>query len=371
MVLFFLSLYLTRQLDYSVSAAGRLLTLYGIGSLIGSYLGGYYSDKFGAIRVQIVSLVSAGIGYILLSRLDSVYAIASMLFVLAVLAEAFRPANSTAIAEACPPQLRPRGYALNSLAINLGITIGPAVGGVLAALRYQYIFWVDGITCIMAAVVLLYFFRKNTHRYSGTSGDIETRKSSDFWKDRIFLFVLVLLFFCGLVFVQLFNTWPIHVREVFGISERFIGLYLTLNATMIVLLEMPLIHKIEKYNPLKIIALGSFLLGIGFSLTAIAGSVFYIGVTVVIWTIGEMLVFPLVTAFIAGRSTEKNRGVFMGMYNIAFSLAVVFGPFIGTGIYDYWKPNILWLFCGVLGLITCIGFLYLHVLLKTADHSKI
>lgn len=370
MVLFFLSLYLTRQLDYSVSGAGRLLTLYGIGSLVGSYLGGYYSDKFGAIRVQIVSLVSSGIGYILLGRLDSFYGIAVMLFVLAVLAEAFRPANSTAMAEACPPPLRPRGYALNRLAINLGITIGPAVGGFLAALSYRYIFWVDGITCIIAAGVLLYFFRKITHRYSSISSDEEARKSPDFWKDRVFLFVLVLIFFCGLIFVQLFNTWPIYLREVFGINERFIGLYLTLNAAMIVLLEMPLIHRIEKFNPLKIMAFGSLLLGIGFGLTAVPGSALYIGLTVVIWTVGEMLVFPLVTAFIAGRSTEKNRGVFMGMYNIAFSLAVVFGPFVGTGIYDYWNPIILWMLCGTLGLITCIGFIYLHVMLKATHHSK-
>jgi len=160
----------------------------------------------------------------------------------------------------------------------------------------------------------------------------------------------------------LFNTWPIHLREHFKISEKYIGLFLTLNAIMIVLMEMPLVHKIEKFNHQKIMALGALLLGVGFSMLSLGGSPIFVGLTVVIWTIGEMLVFPFVVSFIAGRSSEKNRGVFMGMYNISFSLAVVFGPLIGTGIYDFWGPDMLWYGCGVLGLLACMGFLYINTL---------
>jgi predicted MFS family arabinose efflux permease len=360
MVLFFLSLYLTRKMEYTVAVAGQLLTLYGIGALLGSYLGGYFTDKIGAFKVQIISLFSSGIGYIILGRLHSIYEIAIMLFILAILVESFRPANSTAMAEVCPPQLRPRGYALNRLAINLGITIGPAVGGVLAAIHYGYIFWVDGMTCIVAGALLLFFLRNPDQAHLGTNSKKKDGGVKHFWNDRIFLMVLILIFLCGLIFVQLFNTWPIHLREQFKISERYIGLFLTLNAIMIVLLEMPLVHKIEKFSHQKIMALGALLLGIGFCMLAFGGGPLFVCLTVIIWTVGEMLVFPFVVTFIAGRSSEINRGIFMGMYNISFSLAVVFGPLIGTGIYDYWGPDMLWYGCGVLGLFACVGFMYIN-----------
>jgi predicted MFS family arabinose efflux permease len=365
MVLFFLSLYLTREMQYSVAQAGQLLTLYGIGALGGSYLGGYLTDKMGSMKVQIISLLSSGIGYIILGKLQSYYEIAVMLFLLAVLAESFRPANAAAMAEVCTPDLRPRGYTLNRLAINLGITIGPAAGGILAAIRYDYIFWVDGLTCIIAGLLLLIYFRITTQQHVTGTNSEQTAVKEYFWQDKIFIMVLVLIFFCGLIFVQLFNTWPIYLREQFGLSEKYIGLYLTLNALMIVLLEMPLVHKIEKFNHKKIMAVGALLLGVGFSMLAVGNGPLFISLTVVIWTTGEMLVFPFVVSFIAGRSSEKNRGVFMGMYNISFSLSVVFGPLIGTSIYDFLGPAILWYCCGFLGLLACAGFLYINTIGET------
>jgi MFS family permease len=356
-------------MQYSVSMAGQLLTLYGIGALVGSYLGGYLTDKIGSIKVQAVSLLSSGTGYIILGELQSIYEIAAMLFLLAVLAESFRPANAAAIAEVCIPELRPRGYALNRLAINLGITVGPAAGGILAAMQYKYIFWADGLTCVVAGMILLLFFGKSSN-LSLSSKDHKRSTKKYFWKDKIFITVLILIFFCGLIFVQLFNTWPIHLREQFSISERYIGLFLTLNAIMIVLLEMPLVHKIEKFNHQKIMATGALLLGIGFSMLAFGGGAFFVGFTVIIWTIGEMLVFPFVVSFIAGRSNEENRGVYMGMYNFSFALSVVFGPLIGAGIYDFWGSEILWYCCGILGLLACLGFLYLNILENNQSQAR-
>ncbi len=153
MVLFFMSLYLTDELRFSVADAGNIISVYGFGYLAGSFLGGWLSDKWGTSRVQLLSLALSGVGYIAIRFLSDFYEIAIAIFLLAVVAEAFRPANATALANVAPPEKRARAFALNRLAINLGITIGPALGGFLATLDYHYLFWVDGITSFAAAVI--------------------------------------------------------------------------------------------------------------------------------------------------------------------------------------------------------------------------
>src|SRR6056297_3442021 len=144
MVLFFLALYLTKKLGFSVALAERLLSAYGAGAIAGSYLGGRLSDKIGYSRVQILSLFLGGMAYITALAWETALPIAINLFILAVLAESFRPANATNFVKYAPKNLRPRAFAVQRLAINLGIAVGPALGGFIALYNYDYLFWIDG-----------------------------------------------------------------------------------------------------------------------------------------------------------------------------------------------------------------------------------
>ena len=115
-VLFFMTLYLTKSLDFSIAAAGKVLSIYGIGSILGAYLGGLLTDKLGAKNIQIFSLVSSGMGFIALGYVQSPLEITVLMFFVAIVNEAFRPANATAVGNVCPAELRPRGFGLNRLA---------------------------------------------------------------------------------------------------------------------------------------------------------------------------------------------------------------------------------------------------------------
>ncbi|MEJ2636268.1 MAG: MFS transporter [Calditrichia bacterium] len=369
MVLFFMSLYLTRELGYSIAAAGRMLSIYGLGSLGGSYLGGWLSDLVGTRKVQILSLTFTGLGFVLLSFVRSPFYIGIMLFILALIGEAFRPANASAIAEVCPPILRARCFALNRLAINLGVTIGPALGGMLAVLDYHYIFWADGLTCFMAAFMLWFFFRGVLPLESGLRKGEQIIARSPL-KDGLLLAILGMVLAVGIVFVQVFNTWPIYLREAYGLLENHIGLLLALNAVLIVMFEMPLIHRIEKRDTVKIMGIGILFLCGGFAILPLGGSPAYAALTVFIWTIGEMLVFPFLTGFIANRAEDRNRGKYMGMMSLSFSLSFVFGPALGTWIYDHWGATVLWLNFGVWGILIFLGFGVINHYLKMELQSK-
>jgi predicted MFS family arabinose efflux permease len=363
MVLFFMTLYLTQKLGYNIETAGKAISIYGLGSLAGAYLGGWLSDKWGPSRVQLISLISSAFGFIILGYLETYLSIIIFLFFVAICNESFRPANITAVGQVSNPENRARSFGLNRLAINLGITIGPAVGGILASLNYLYLFWVDGITCFFAAIILFYFIKKYKIELGKHKEEIIEAVVSP-WKDKTFLVILGLLLFIGMVFFQLFNTWPIYLKEIYTISEGEIGTLFAINGILIVLIEMPLIHLLEKKDILKVISIGTLFIFVGFSMLPLGISFLFVAFSVVVWTIGEILIFPYVSAFISNRATNLNRGKYMGLFTLTFSLAMVIGPAFGSWIYNRFSPATLWFSIGLLGIFIFLSFLTLSVLYK-------
>ncbi len=357
MVLFFLTLYLTKELNYTNIEAGEVLTVYGLGSLVGSFLGGWLTDHLNSKKVQFYSLITAGISYICLDFMRDDYEIAITVFLVAMFADALRPANAAALAEFSPKESVSRSYALNRLAINLGVAIGPAIGGFLALIDYSYLFWVDGLTCLFAAGLFYYYFRNYINEKKETKG--KDHKSHFPWKDKIFMAVLLIMVPIGLVFIQIFNTWPIYLKENYLFSEDTIGLLLAINAFMITFVEMPLIHKVSEYNPLKVMSIGAIFLFGGFAIQPLGSGFTYVVFTVVLWTIGEMFVLPLLISYIATLTNDQNRGKYMGMFSFTFSLTIVLGPIFGMWLYQNLGANSLWFIVGITGIIVSAAYLIL------------
>jgi len=364
MVIVYLMLYLTQELHYSVATAGRVVSAYGLGAIFGTLLGGWLTDEIGPMRVQLFSLLGSGLVFFALSFATSIWAITGLVFLLALVAEAFRPANSTATAEVSPPEVRARAYALLRLAINLGFAIGPVIGGILARIDYSLLFWVDGATCLLATAYLFYIYKHDFFIAKHIS-DKEKREAKIPWTDGIYLLVLFLLFWSGMIFFQIFNSWPLDLKENYGLFENQIGPLMAINALIIIATEMPLVHWLERFRPIKVIALGAFLIAFGIGLLPLGSSYLWVAFTVVVWTVGEMLCFPLVTAFIANRSNDANRGKYMGMFSFTFSVSMVISPALGAWIYEVYGPRTLWFGIGALGFFMFFGFILVNHLLHS------
>jgi predicted MFS family arabinose efflux permease len=356
MVFFFLTLYLTGERGISMLAAGRILGLWGAGSLVGSYGGGWLTDRWGAKAVQRASLLLSGAGYVLLGYAGSVTGIAALVFLLSVIANAFRPANVTAFSRLCAGKSQARGFALMRLAINLGFSVGPVVGGMLAVHGYRLLFWVNGLTSIAAAAVLEKVIRNPESRPSESEGP---HKASSPWKDAEVLRFLGLILGIGILFFQVFSTWPLYLRQVCGFNESRIGLLLAVNAILIVLFEMQLIHRIGNRNPLPAISLGALFMAVAFLLLPVSKSPAWVAMTVVLWTAAEMLMFPLSVTFIASRAPSGNDGAMMGLYTLTFAVAQVISPVAGTWTVNRFGFLPLWLGSGAAGIGLWAGFLRL------------
>jgi len=186
------------------------------------------------------------------------------------------------------------------------------------------------------------------------------------WQDRVFLAILVLTSLLILVLFQLFGAYPLTLAEVHHFPSYTIGFVFTLNTLVIVVCQMPVLHVVERFDTLRVIGIGAFLLCTGFALLPLGTTPWFLAMTVLVWTSGEMLTTPLLESFVARRSPMENRGQYMGLFSAAYSVAFVLAPVGGTWVYGRYGYLTLWGLCGLLGVILLVAFF----LLSAAVHKQ-
>jgi MFS family permease len=359
MVIPFLTVYLTHE-GYTLREAGYVMGAFGLGSILGGYLGGRFTDRFGSFYIQFGSLLLNGIFFIVLGQMHTLWQYALCIFLLSSLGEAFRPANSAAIAAYSNDSNRIRCYSLNRLAINLGWSIGPAVGGVLASLDYAYLFWADGITCIAASFLLFAGLSPSRQPAEKKATQTLGKPGLSAYKDKPFLQGMFYLFLIGLTFFQLFSVIPAYYKSELHLNEATIGWILAMNGLLIAAIEMVLVYKLEnRRSSLLYITTGAFFMGCSFLFLGVGKSTTVAVCSMIIVTFGEMFLFPFLNNFWVKRSTETNRGQYAALYTMSFAAATVLAPTLATQLAAWLGFSALWVIDFFLCTFAALGFYFL------------
>jgi predicted MFS family arabinose efflux permease len=357
MVLPFLTLYLTGHFGWSPAAAGRMLALYGVGAIGGAFLGGWAADRWSPVAVQQLSLVGTGIGFLALTRISSERGFGIAMVAISLVAESYRPALLAAAGKGVPAAVRGRAMGLLRLAVNAGMTFGPALGGLLATVDYNLLFVADACTCWAAAGVL-FLVQRRTARRKVTEAEAppSSEPAGSPWGDGAFVLFLVLAMLLAIVFFQINGTFPLYLHDVYGLSEAMIGGLLGLNALVVVACEMLILRRVERKEPLSVVGPGAFLLCLGFALLPLGRGALYAAATVLVWTTGEMLALPMTNVFVAARAGAARAGRYMGAYTMSFATAFLIAPAVGLSVYERWGAPVLWGGAGALGGALWLGF---------------
>jgi len=365
MVVPFLSLYLTKYMGYGLTEVGWVMTSFGVGSVVGVWLGGKLTDKIGFYRVLVLSLSLAGIVLFCLQYLQSFWGLCIGVFLLTLVADGFRPAVYIAISAYSKPENRTRSITLIRLAINLGFSVGPALGGFLIAnVSYAGLFWVDGITCFLAALLLIRLLRYKTASKKPEPSLNEQLKSP--YSDLPYLLFIAVMFLIGFTFLQYFATIPLFYNSKIGLNEQHIGWLLSLNGLLIFFLEMPLMSYYErkKTKVVKVMLMGLFFLAMSFLVLNTYSIVSVAVIGMVFMTFGEMLSFPFSNTFALSRSKRGQQGAYMALYSMSFSFAHILGPNIGFHLTAKYGFHVTWYVMAGLVLLSGILLLILHKILN-------
>jgi MFS family permease len=356
MVLPFLVLYLTRELGFSLSRAGSMLAVYGASAIVFGPIGGRLSDRIGALPVMRVSLIASGVVLLLFPVAKSLATVAAMTVLWAGCAEMFRPASLAAITHVVAPEQRRQAFALNRLAINLGMSIGPALGGFLATVSFHAMFAVDAVTTLFAGTLLAV---TPWRAFSGVNSEAPNRQGvrigpATILHDGRFLVFLGGVILVGIVFFQHESALPLYLVQYLLLSPAFYGMLFTINTLLIVGLEVPIITATVHWPNRRSLIIGCLLFAIGFGALGVIGSPAGVIATVVVWTFGEMLLFPAMSAHMAEIAPENRRGAYMGAYSMSLSISLTVGPWMGTQLLALLGPVRVWSVMFALGALAAV-----------------
>lgn len=353
MVIPFMMLYLTSELGVSISKAGVVMSLWGIGAFIGSYIGGRLTDKIGFHKIQLFSLFFGGIGFILLGQLQSYYLICAATFLLAMVNEAFRPANSAALGKFSNEENRMRSFTLMRLSFNLGWSVGAGIGGFVAHHSYELLFWVDGVTNILAGILLWYLL---PDKYSISTSERKERmvKKVSVLSDKVFVyFILISIIFLS-CFVQLFTNLPVYFKNELHLQENLIGYLSSWNGLLIVFTEMALIYWIQKnWTQRKAVIAGVLFHALAYLLLVLFQFTFsgaFIMMTFI--TLGEMFAFSVLVNFWMSRTDDTNRGQYAAIWTMVWAFAQTVGPYLGSVTVQFAGFKVLWFVVALLSVIS-------------------
>lgn len=362
MVVPFLTIYMTQRMGVGIGKAAMVMSIFGAGSIVGALIGGKITDRFGFYYVQLVALSGGGILFMLLGLMKSYAAICVTTFFLSLVNEAFRPANTVAVAHYSTEENRTRSYSLNRLAINLGWAVGSALGGFIAAHSYHLLFWVDGITNILAAILLYALMAPSRNQHTQQRPYSKPVTSQSVYRDKQYLVFIGLQILFAMCFFQLFSILPVYYKSQLHISESYIGLVMSCNGVLIVMIEMILVYKLEgRVHKLNAIAAGTLLVGLSYGIL----NAHFIPLLVLpflsmlIVTFGEMLAMPFMNSYWIARTDAGNRGAYAALFTMAWSAAQVLGPFLGGQVAEHYSYDLLWWISGSLCLLLSIVYYFM------------
>jgi MFS family permease len=375
MVLPFLVLYLTRTLGITPAHAALSLTVYGVAALITMPVAGRLTDVLGPLTVIKRSLFLSGVLLFLFPLAHSFATILAITFLFAILNESVRPPSLSMISDLVAPEQRKPAFALSRLAVNLGMSVGPAIGGVLALFSFRWLFFVDGATSILAGIVIM-MARWDVTRLkpshdpdwsepSELGSEIEadsvvplaaSHPAADLraFRNRRMLYFLAAMIPVQIVFFQLTSTLPLFLVHNLHLPELFYGTVFTLNTLLIVAIEVPLNTAMAHWPHRRTLTLGALLYAIGFGAFALVKGPAQVFAAVIVWTFGEMILLPGSSAYAAEIAPAGRRGEYMGLYTMSFSFAFAIGPVLGAELLQRWGPHGLWCAAFVSGCISTL-----------------
>lgn len=361
MVIPFLSLYLVNAKGFTLPQVGWIMTAFGVGSLVGTWVGGRLTDAIGFYKVIIMSLLLGGVGFVLVQFLDSFYGFCAGIFALILVADSYRPAIFVAVEAYSKPKNVTRSIALIRLAINLGFSIGPLIGGIIiASISYGSLFWIDGITCIVAAFGLFFWLKPKKISEEAKKVPI-VKEGVPPYKNGLYLLFFIIMVAQSTVFVQYFSVVPLYYEKAHFLSEDLIGWLLFLNGAMIVIFEMPLIGWLERLNISKTLATfwGILFLAASFAVLNLSDWVGVLVIGMLLMTIGEMIGSPFSNALALQMAPAGRKGNYMGVYSMSFSLSHIIGHNSGMNLVNTVGFSTTW---NVMSLFL-VGIAFLTLLL--------
>jgi MFS family permease len=367
----FFALYLTEKFDIGMATVGILFAVFSVSGFVGSAIGGALTDRMGRKGVILFSLVLSSLSALGMGYAPTLGIFIAVSVIVGTLSNIGGPAHEAVVADLLPENKRAEGYGIIRVVFNLAVIAAPAAAGFLIAKSYVLLFVVDAVISLLAASVVL-FFLPETKPAAHPDAKPETVKQTfagygKVFRDIPFVAFIVMSVMTALIYTNFNSTLGVFLRDEHNIPAIGYGYLISMNAIIVVFFQFWVARRLEKYKPMLMVALGTALYGIGFGMYGVTSTYTMFAIAMIIITIGEMVVSPFQQSLVASFAPEEMRGRYMAVSGLSWGIAFAIGPFFAGLLLDGPNPNLLWLACGILGVITVLGY----ILIDKIHHSPV
>ena len=346
-VLVFLVLWL-RHLGYSIPEAGLATSAYAAGKMAAGPVGGELTDRLGGRTATAVSMFSSAAAMMALSAARAFALIVALAAVTGLASELYRPATSALLVGAVGSGDRVTAFGLYQLGANAGMAAGPAVAGVLAGHGYGWLFAGDALTSVVWGVLVLVLLPATGGGRAATRPD-PARPAPGYPRRRApAARLLASTLLVNMVLFQSQGTFAVWVTA-HGHSPAIYGGLLSFAAALTVLFQLPVGMWTRHHDPATVIAVTCAVIGIGMSMTGIGGGVGTLGFAVAVWTLGELVQWPVAATYLTTLAPPRQIGRYAGLRSLAYGTALLIAPAAGTALYT-WHPAAVWAACLITGI---------------------
>jgi MFS family permease len=360
----FFALYLTQKYHIGMSTVGLLFGIFSISGMVGSALGGAIADRMGRKTVIIFSLLLSSFSALGMGFAPTVGIFIAVSVLVGTLANIGGPAHEAVVADLLPPNKRAEGYGIIRVIFNVAVIIAPPIAALLISRSYITLFLTDAVISLISAGIVL-FFLPETKPQAHAQARPETMRQTfagyrRVFQDTSFLAFIGVSVMMTLVYMNMNSTLGVYLRDEHGITAAQYGWLISINAVIVVFFQFWVTRRLEKYKPLLMMAAGSLLYAIGFTMYGIVPTYAFFILAMIVITIGEMVVSPFQQSIVASFAPEQMRGRYMAVSGLSWSISFTVGPYFAGLMLDSANPNLLWAFCGLIGLLAAVGFVLLN-----------
>ncbi len=360
----FVTILLREQLGLPLTQVTLLFTLNSAAGLIATSFVGPAVDRFGRRTAMIAGLVMSGLALVMMGLVHGLAGWALALTLTGLFNPMYRVGSDAMVADLIPEKERANAYSVMRMSNNLGVAVGPAMGGVVIAISYSLAFFAAGAASLVYALIVLLLVRETLRSaapsQAGAAGQRESRGFGPVFRDRRFVAFCLLMILATIPSPILWMLMPAYAKANFGVLEQQAGFIMSTNALMVVLLQVPVTRWSSQRPHLRVLALGALIYALGVGSVALGAGFWAFWLSMVVLTFGELLIAPTGTAYAANAAPSAMRGRYMGLYGLTWGVAFGIGPVLGGWLNDNVSPIATWIGGMLIGFIAVLGFLALQ-----------
>ena len=326
-------------------------------------VGGWLADKIGRKGIILFGLLISGLFSIVIIFIERFELLIGVGLLVGLLGNMSGPAYNAMMADIIPEEKRVSAFGVSRVVYNLTVAIGPLIGGFIADYSYTWLFIGDAVTSAVTFLIVVRMLPESRPTISD-AGDAETSEKEKGYlhilKDKNYIFLLICMMLMFAVMMQMMSTLSVYMRGVQGFPNKYYGYVLSLNASMLVIMQFWVSRRMEKHSPLTGIIIGAIFATIGYTMFGFIESIWMFALAMAILTIGEMIIDPLSQVLAAKFVPAEMRGRYMAALHFSLSLSNLATPYLAGLLIDNYQPRWIWYACGVIGLIAIAGFTILR-----------